>query len=72
VAKAGSAQVMRHNVDLIQTIYATSTTPIITREAYLVLRGEYNDADANVSYVAQGVVDFLTDTHIADILAWQS
>jgi hypothetical protein len=70
--KAGSTQVNRHNVELTQTIFATSTSPIITRQAYLVIRGEYNDADLSVSYVTQGLVDFLTDATIADILTWQS
>ncbi|DAD52080.1 TPA_asm: coat protein [ssRNA phage Zoerhiza.4_11] len=70
--KAGTTPMMRHNVDIVQTVYATVDTPIITREAYLVIRGEYNDADLNVSYVTQGLVDFITDAHILDILAWQS
>ncbi|DAD50345.1 TPA_asm: coat protein [ssRNA phage Gephyllon.1_26] len=70
--KAGSTPVNRHNVELTQTILPTSTTPAVVRQSYAVIRGEYNDADASVSYVTQGLVDFLTDAHIADVLAWQS
>lgn len=71
-AKAGSVEFNRHNVELTQTIYATSTDPVIIRQSYAVIRGAYNDADASVSNVSQGLVDFLTDAHMADILAWQS
>lgn len=71
-AKSGSAQVDRHNVEFTQTVYATGTTPQIIRQAYIVIRAPYNDDAASVSYVAQALVDFLTDAHIDDVIAWQS
>lgn len=71
-AKGVTVPTNRHNVELTQTVYATSTSPAIVRQSYAVIRGANDDADLNVSYVTQGLVDFLDDTHIADILTWQS
>lgn len=70
--KAGQKAFDRHNVELTQTVYATSTVPVITRQAYLVIRNTYDDDKTAVSYLAQALIDLITDAHIDDVLAWQS
>jgi hypothetical protein len=68
----GSAQIDRHNVELTQTVYPTADSPAIVRQAYAVLRNGYNDDKTAASYLDQGLVDFLSDAHLADVIAWAS
>jgi hypothetical protein len=72
VKSGQAAQIDRHNVELTQTVYPTADSPAITRQAYAVLRNGYNDDKTAASYLDQGLVDFLTDAHLADVISWQS
>jgi hypothetical protein len=59
-----------HNVEITQTVYADGTTPEFQRKCYVVLQNKRND-DATAAVDAwESLVDFLTDTHLADLLAW--
>lgn len=60
----------RHNIELTQTVFATSTTPVIIRQAFATFRnGSLDDATAS-SYLDQGLVDVLTDANLGDLIAW--
>jgi hypothetical protein len=67
---SGQLVLSRHNIELTQTVYATSTAPQYTRQAYLILRNSDTDTAADVSYLAQGLVDFLTDANLGDLINW--
>lgn len=69
-AVGGNLPLSRHNIELTQTVFPTSTTLAITRQAYLVLRNLDSDTAIDVSYLAQGLVDFLTDANLGDLINW--
>lgn len=60
----------RHNMELTQTVYATSTTPVIVRQAYSVFRNGSLDDATTASYLYQGLVDISTDANLGDLIAW--
>jgi hypothetical protein len=68
--KGTSPGLDRHNVELTQTVYATSTTAEIVRQAYCVLRNLYSDDKTASSYLDQGLVDYLTDSNLGDLINW--
>lgn len=70
--KAGVTQVDRHNVELTQTVYPTTDTPQIVRQAYMVIRNGFSDDKALVQDVGEALVDFMTDAHLLDVITWQS
>lgn len=60
----------RHNIELTQTVFATSTTPKIVRQAYSVFRNDELDDATNASYLYQGLIDVSTDANLGDLIAW--
>jgi hypothetical protein len=63
----------RHNIEVTHTVYATSTTPQIITQFYLVGR-VLSDADlTEAGYLFAGVVDYLDSATVqGDTLTWQS
>lgn len=61
----------RHNVEIIQEVFATATTPSITRSAYFVLRNsEHDDYDA-AGLIGTSVADLLKVAgNMSDITSW--
>jgi hypothetical protein len=60
----------RHNVELTQTVYPAAGVPAIIRQGYAVLRNGSADDATNSSYLYQGLVDFLTDSNLGDLINW--
>lgn len=60
----------RHNVEIRETVYPTDTSPQLERHCYVVLRNKRNDDKTAVVDTWEGLVDFLTDAHLADLAAW--
>lgn len=70
-AKDGTV-VDRHNVELTQTVYATSTTPEVIRRSYTVITNRYNDDATAVGYLQTALNGFLTPANLAKIANWES
>lgn len=63
----------RHNVELIQTVYATSSAPAYTRVTYVVMRNTRTDDYTQVGYGITAVADLIKASgNIADLLDWVS
>lgn len=71
-ARPGVTQVDRHNIELTQTVYATSTTPQYVRQAYTVIRNGFSDDKVAVVNLAEALIDFSVDTVLTDMVSWQS
>lgn len=63
----------RHNIEVTHTVYATSTTKKIVRQAYIVVRVPSDDDLVAAGYLFAGVVDYLDSATVqGDTLTWQS
>lgn len=63
----------RHNVELIQTVFATPTAPSYTRVTYVVVRNTRPDDYTQVGYGIVAVADLLKASgNVADLLDWVS
>jgi len=63
----------RHNVEFTQTVFATSTTPQIVRQFYIVDRTLNSDDLTAAGYLFAGAIDYLDSTTVqSDLLTWQS
>lgn len=61
----------RHNVEIIQTVFATLTVPEITRSAYVVIRNSKSDDFTAIGYVPTAMADLLKVVgNIDDLLSW--
>lgn len=69
---ADGVQVDRHNVELTQTVYATSTTPEIIRRSYTVITNRFNDDSTAVGYLQGALNGFLTSANVAKFANWES
>lgn len=58
----------RHSVDVVQTIYATSTVPEITRHAYTVVENSRLDTVADPVYLAAAMATWMTASTNANLL----
>lgn len=63
----------RHNVEVTHTVFATSTTPEIVRQFYIVGRVLNNDDLTTAGYLFAGFVDYLDSATVqGDLLTWQN
>lgn len=65
-------KVARHNVELTQTVYATSTTPEITRKSYVVIINYHNDDAVSVGYLQSALNGFMTAANVAKLTNFES
>lgn len=70
--KGGTNLVDRHNVELIQTVFATAVAPTYTRKMYTVLENQQGDSLDDPKKVALGLVGFLTDANITKLMNLES
>jgi len=70
-SKAG-ALVDRHNIEVIQTIYATADAAAIVRKAYTVFENYRSDTDAGLLQFLNGFVAFATSANIQKLLNRES
>jgi hypothetical protein len=72
-ANPDGTQLDRHNIEVTQIIYATSTTPVVTRQFYIVARVPTNDDLTAAGYLfAASATYFGNGTVESDLLTWQS
>jgi hypothetical protein len=63
----------RHNVELTQTVFATSTMPALTRQAYSVYRNMDIDTTADPAFLFDGFVDYMDGATVSeDLVAWMN
>jgi hypothetical protein len=67
VDKKTGATIERHSVDLLQTIFPTSTDPAIRRHAYVVVENQLGDSPADVVKLAAGLLAYLTASTNANL-----
>jgi hypothetical protein len=60
-----------HTVNIIQTVFATSTTPARTRESWMTFRNEKSDDFAAVGYIPTALADLIKVAgHVDSLLGW--
>jgi hypothetical protein len=63
-----SGQLMdRHSLDIVQTVFATSTLPAYKRHAYVIIENQQGDTLTDPVYVANGLLTFLSASSGANI-----
>lgn len=62
----------RHNVELRETVYAVTDVPQYENLNYAVLQHKRGATSAAVVDAGEALVDFLDDTHLADLYNWIS
>ena len=70
--KNGSPAMERHNVELTQTVFATSSAPAMVRQCYVVLRTQVGDDLALNVDVAQALAFFMTEANLTKLTGWES
>lgn len=71
-APTGTLAADRHNVEVIQTVYATETTDEIVRKTYIVMEQAPSDVDVKL---VDALCDWLiatADANILSLLQWSS
>jgi hypothetical protein len=69
---ANGSTIDRHNAELVQTVYATPTTPAITRKSYITFDVGRADTDAGVLQTLNGFVAFLSSANLQKLLNRES
>jgi len=62
----------RHNVEFVQTVYATSSAAKIERKAYVVLENENSDGVTAPLNFDLGFTAFFSSANITKLLNWES
>lgn len=70
-SKRGGRVVDRHNIELVQTVYAVSPETIdVVRKAYIVVENDHNDGLTDPLNFDDGFVAFLTSANMTDLINW--
>lgn len=69
---AGAQPRDRHVITFTETVYATSTTPVVARQSSVTIVGNYNDAAVNQQYDTSGLLGYLTAANITKLINWES
>jgi hypothetical protein len=73
VETSNGSKVDRHNVEIIQDVFATATAPAISRSAYFVLRNSGTDDYDAAGYIGTAVADLLKVAgNMSDLTSWVS
>lgn len=67
VDKKTGANMDRHSLDIVQTVFATSTLPAYRRHAYVVFENQQGDTLTDPVNVASGLLTFLTASSNANL-----
>lgn len=68
----GGVATYRHNIEFVNTVYATSSSAEIVRKTYVVFESARADTDAAVLNNILGFVAFLTSTNVTKALNFES
>lgn len=69
---AAKQQVDRHNIEFTNVVYATPTSPALTRKAYTVYENVRSDTDAAVLQDFVGFIGVNTSAAIQKLLNYES
>jgi hypothetical protein len=69
---ANKALIDRHNLELTQVIYATSTVPSITRKIYTVFENYRSDTVVDPVNFGLGLVGFMTNGNLTKLVNYES
>lgn len=72
VDKTSKKIIDRHNVEFVQTVYATSTVPQIVRKAYVVFENERADGSTEPLNFDSGFIAWFTSPNITKLLNLES
>jgi len=72
VDKSSKKTIDRHNIEFVQTVYATSTVAQIVRKTYLVLENERIDGSTEPLNFELGFVAWFTSPNITKLLNYES
>jgi len=72
VPKGSSVRIDRHNVEIIHTVFATSTTPKFVRRTYVVIENQEGDTLTDPRNVALGLFAFLSSAKIDQLMNRES
>jgi hypothetical protein len=71
--KAGAEQFDRHNVEFTQYVYPTEAIPLgRTRQVYMVIRNNPDDAVASVTDLGEALAFWLSDANLDKLFGWES
>lgn len=65
--KVSGQMIDRHSLDIVHTVFATTTTPQIKRHVYVVIENQQGDTLADPLNVAVGLLTYLTASSGANI-----
>lgn len=69
---ADGSKVQRHNVELTQVVYATSTTAEITRRSYVVITHGNADDAVSIGYLQSALNGFMTAANVTKLTNFES
>lgn len=69
--KAGNT-IDRHNVEFVNTVYATATVKQIVRKIYTVIENYRSDSLTDPLNVSLGAIAFLTSANVTKMLNYES
>jgi hypothetical protein len=70
--KVTNLKIDRHNVELIHSVFATSTAPAYTRKVYTVIENQQGDTLTDPRNVALGLFAFLSSAKIDQLMNFES
>jgi hypothetical protein len=71
--QADGRQLDRHNVEIVQTVFATSTAPEYKRYHSSTMRIDSKDDLTQAGYLFAGAIDYMDSATVqGDLLTWQS
>lgn len=60
-----------HNMELVETVFATATTPEVVRRAFITVSMDYFDTNVDVGYISKALTDTLNAAgNTDDFLSW--
>jgi len=70
--KATGVRMDRHNVELVQTVFATGSAPAFVRKTYVVIENQIGDTLTDPQYIASALFSFLTAGNITKLMNQES
>lgn len=70
--KSRGVTIERHNVELVQTVFATATTPVVVRKAYSVFENEATDGVTAPLNFDLGFTGFFTSANLTKLINLES
>jgi hypothetical protein len=62
----------RHNIEIVETVYATSTVPEFDRKVYLVLENKKGDSTSSLEDIGDAFSALLNTAAYTNLVSWQN